>query len=168
MMETQIYSAMTRYNRWMNNNLLEACAQIPDEARKRDLGAPFGSIHGLWNHILVADRIWLARFTEQPMPYSSLNTEVCVDFADFRVERAHTDDAIDAFIASLSAEKLTEPFSFVPLSSPIRRTLPFYIVVSHLFNHQTHHRGQISALLEHLGGDCGVTDLAAMQEWQME
>jgi uncharacterized damage-inducible protein DinB len=167
MLELEIYRAHARYNRWMNEKLLAACAQLSDEERKRDLGAPFGSIHGLWNHILLADRGWLARFAGEPFPFKSLDEEICADFAQLRSQRAQTDDALDQFVGGLTPEQLSAPFSFVSLSNPKRRTLPLYVAVSHLFNHQTHHRGQITALLEQLGGDCGVTDLAAMSELEI-
>jgi uncharacterized damage-inducible protein DinB len=62
---------------------------------------------------------------------------------------------------------LEAPFTIITLSNPRPRTIPLYVAVSHVFNHQTHHRGQITALLEHLGGDCGVTDLAAMPELEI-
>lgn len=167
MLELEIYGAHARYNRWMNEKLLAACALLSDEERKTDLKAPFRSIHGLWNHILLADRAWLARFAGEPVPFQSLDEELCADFAQLIAQRAQTDDAITAFVVGLTPQRLGAPFSFVSLSNPKRRTLPLYIAVSHLFNHQTHHRGQISALLEQLGGDCGVTDLAAMKEWEI-
>lgn len=167
MLEIEIYRALARYNRWMNERLLHACAQLSDAARNQASGAPFGSIHGVWNHILVADRIWLARFEQRPLPFSRLDTQVCADFEELRRQRAQTDDAIDAFVASLSSEKLAAPFSFVSISNPQQKTFPFWFVVTHFFNHQTHHCGQISALLEQAGGDCGVTDLLAMPELAM-
>ncbi len=167
MLELEIYRAHARYNRWMNEKLLAACALLSDEERRRDLGAPFGSIHGLWNHILLADRGWLSRFAGEPFPFQSLDEEICADFAPLRQERAQTDDAIDQFVAGLTPERLEAPLTFVSLSIPRRRSLPLYVAVSHLFNHQTHHRGQITALLEQLGGDCGVTDLAALPELEI-
>ncbi len=153
---------MTRYNRWMNERLMATCSQLSDEERKRDRGAPFGSIHGLWNHILVADRLWLARFEGAPLPYSRLDEEICADWDELQTERALTDAAIDAFIAALSDEKLDATLYFVSLSNPQPRQLPLWVAVQHLFNHQTHHRGQITALMEQAGLDCGVTDFAAM------
>lgn len=167
MLELEIYRAHARYNRWMNEKLLAACALLSDEERKRDLGAPFGSIHGLWNHILLVDRAWLARFAGEPVPFKSLGEEICADFAPLREARSQTDDALDQFVAGLTPERLGAPLSFSLMSNPQRRTLPLYVAVSHVFNHQTHHRGQITALLEHLGGDCGITDLAAMSELEI-
>lgn len=167
MNEPEIYRALSRYNSWMNQNLGQACSPIGEEARKKPSGAPFGSIHGLWNHLLVADRIWLARFEHRTPPYTALDAQVTADFEALRDERALTDRAIALFVEKLSPDDLSAPFSFTPLTNPRTRTFPFWVCVSHLFNHQTHHRGQISALLEQAGGDCGVTDLLAMPGLEM-
>ncbi len=160
----QSLQRMARYNRWMNERLMTTCSQLSDAERKRDRGAPFGSIHGLWNHILLADRLWLARFAATPMPYSRLDEEVCADWNELLRERAQTDDAIDAYVAALSEEKLASTLHFVSLSNPTPRDLPLWVAVQHLFNHQTHHRGQITALMEQAGLDCGVTDLPMMPD----
>jgi uncharacterized damage-inducible protein DinB len=165
MQATEIYRTLSRYNQWMNGNLLEACSKLSDEERKRDLRAPFGSIHGLWNHLLLTDRGWLARFAGKPFPYPSLSLELYSDFEELRAERAKTDAEIDAFAAALKPESLSEPFTVIPVSNPTPRTIPYFVAVTQLFNHQTHHRGQITALVEQLGGDCGVTDFAAMSDW---
>jgi uncharacterized damage-inducible protein DinB len=167
MQATEIYHTLSRYNSWINLKLLEACSKLSDEDRKRDTGAPFRSIHGLWNHLLLTDRGWLARFEGQPFPYPSLDLILYNDFEELRVERARTDEAIDAFVATLTPEQLGQPFTMIPMSNPRPRTFLFYVGVTHLFNHQTHHRGQITALLEQLGGDCGVTDLGAMPELEL-
>ena len=159
-----IFSRLTRYNRWMNERLMQTCSQLSDAERKQNRGAPFGSIHGLWNHLLVCDRLWLARFENAPMPYSRLDAEICADWDELRAQRALTDDAIDAYIASLSDEQLDSTLHFVSMSNPQPRQLPLWVATQHLFNHQTHHRGQITALMEQAGLDCGVTDLAAMPQ----
>ncbi len=75
-------------------------------------------------------------------------------------ERAKTDDAIDAFVATLTAEKLAGPLRF--LRRGVLNELPLWHAVAHLFNHQTHHRGQVTTLLMQAGEDPGVTDLVAM------
>ena len=90
-----------RYNRWMNEKLYRAAASLSDEARKRDLGAFFKSIHGTLNHLLLADRVWLSRFQGVPAPEGfmapgirSLDQELYADFDDLRRERALTDSAL--------------------------------------------------------------------------
>lgn len=161
-MEIEMLRRMARYNRWMNEKLMATCSQISDEARKQDRGAPFRSIHGLWNHLLVCDRLWLARFESSRLLYTSLDHEICADWNDLLHERARTDAAIDAFVETLTAEKLRSMLRFTGISNPQERELPLWIAVQHFFNHQTHHRGQITALMEQAGLDCGVTDIAAI------
>ena len=163
-MNSPIYQQMTRYNRWMNERLMATCSQLSDAARKQPRRVPFDSIHGLWNHLLLCDRAWLHRFEGTPVPFSRLDEEICADWDELRIQRAQTDDAIDAFVAALTPEKLDSTLHFVSMSNPTPRELPLWIAVSHLFNHQTHHRGQITALMEQAGLDCGVTDLAAMPD----
>ncbi|RYG71458.1 DUF664 domain-containing protein [bacterium] len=162
MQVTEIFRTFSTYNQWINQSLLEACYKLSDEDRKRDTGAPFRSIHGIWNHLLLTDRGWLARFAGEPFPYPSLALILYDDFEELRAERAKTDAEIEAFVASLTPERLGESLTFTLMSRPQQVSLTFYIGAMQLFNHQTHHRGQITALLEQLGGDCGVTDLGAM------
>ena len=161
-MKSEIYRQMALYNRWMNERLMSTCSQLSDEERKRDRGAPFGSIHGLWNHILLCDRAWLCRFEGARAPYSTLNEELFAHWDELKVKRALTDDSIDAYIAALTEDKLHSTLRFTAMSNPQSRELTLWIAVQHLFNHQTHHRGQITAVMEQAGLDCGVTDLAAM------
>ncbi len=156
------FGRMARYNRWMNTRLMETCSQLSDAERRQPRGAPFGSIHGLWNHLLLVDRLWLARFDGAPLPYKSLDEEVCSDWDELKTERQRTDDAIDAYLNSLTQEKLAATLSVTALSTGRQFEMPLWIAVQQLFNHQTHHRGQVTALMEQAGLDCGVTDIAAM------
>ena len=161
-MTTEYFQLMSRYNRWMNEKLLDVCSAMPDELRRADRGAWFKSVHGTLNHILLCDRLWLGRFTHQPYPARSLDEELYHDWDEFKVERAKTDDAIDAWLASLSDDDLKAPLTFTSLSKPQERTVTLWILLAHLFNHQTHHRGQITTIMEQLGYDSGVTDLPMM------
>jgi uncharacterized damage-inducible protein DinB len=159
--------AFAQYNRWMNEKLLAGCAELSDDERKLDRNAPFKSIHGIWNHILLADRIWLGRFLGEPYSFKTLGDEVCADFAELRAELAKADDAIEAFAEGLTDEKLASIFEFTPVVNPVTLRLPLWLVVTHMFNHQTHHRGQITALMEQAGLDCGVTDILRLPGWGM-
>lgn len=149
---------MAEYNYWMNQKLYTICAEIPDSERREDLGAFFKSIHGTLNHILVGDRIWLGRFTEQPF-LAKLDQEIYTDFDELRREREATDLQIIGWSEQLTSERLNQPFSFTSSSDGKTRVRPTWLLVTQLFNHQTHHRGQIATLLSQLGYDLGVTDL---------
>jgi uncharacterized damage-inducible protein DinB len=151
-----------RYNRWMNERLLDACEALSDAARKEDRGAPFRSVHGTVNHLLLTDLLWLGRFRGEPFTVQSLGQELYADWGELREARRRTDDAIDAWVEGLDTEALTGTVSFTAVSRPVEYTLPMTLAVMHLFNHQTHHRGQLTVLMEQSGVDCGVTDLGAM------
>jgi len=150
---------MAAYNRWMNERLYALCAELSDEERKRDLRAFFRSIHGTLNHLLLTDRLWLGRFTGALLKIQGLDQELYADFAELRRERERTDGALAKWVATLSDATLAAPFTFASYTNPQSRTLPLWTAVTHLFNHQTHHRGQLTTLLNQTGRDPGVTDL---------
>lgn len=153
------YTTMAEYNHWMNQNLYATCADIPDAKRKEDLGAFFKSIHGTLNHILIGDRIWMGRFTHQPF-VAKLDQDLYADFDELRREREQTDQDILTWAQQLSPEWLNAPFAFTSTQQPVKtRTRFAWLLVTHLFNHQTHHRGQLTTLLSQLGYDLGRTDL---------
>ena len=150
---------MAEYNRWMNERLLEAAASLPDEERKRDAGAYFRSIHGTFNHLLLTDRLWMGRFTGEPFAVDSLDKELCADFDTLRSERTGEDQRILAWAASLTAEQVQGDLVYTSAVRAEPRRFPYWLALSHFFNHQTHHRGQITTLLKQQGVDPGVTDL---------
>ena len=114
MMSPEWLGASARYNRWMNDKLYGLAAEPSDEARKRDGRAFFKSIHGTFNHILLADRVWLARFEGQTFPNGfmgpggirSLDQELYADFEDLCRERVLADDELTAWVSGLTHERL--------------------------------------------------------------
>jgi len=167
MMSPEWLGASARYNRWMNDKLYGVAAALSDEARKRDCGAFFKSIHGTFNHLLLADRVWLARFKGVSAPSGfmapgirSLDQELYSDFEELRHQRALTDEELSAWISELTSERLWAPLIFLRRGQ--KSESPLWWAIAHLFNHQTHHRGQITTLFTQLGCDAGVTDLFAM------
>ena len=155
---------MARYNRWMNEKLYACCAQLTDAQRKEDVGAFFKSIHGTLNHLLVGDRVWMGRFTGVPFAVRSLAQELYADFAELREERARTDGEIVAWSERLRAEDLDGVLAYTSIVNPAPRTEAMDLAVTHFFNHQTHHRGQLTTLLMQRGIDPGVTDLMWMEK----
>jgi uncharacterized damage-inducible protein DinB len=157
-----------RYNRWMNEKLYAVAEKLTDEERKRDRGAFFKSIHATLNHLLVADRVWMGRFTGAPLQdgwmapggIRSIDQELYADFDELRAERKKTDAEIEHFVATLTADQLSASFRYV--RAGVAHKSPLWWLVVHLFNHETHHRGQVTTLLMQAGHDPGVTDLIAM------
>lgn len=166
-MQSKTYAnALATYNRWMNERLYDCCAKLSDAERKRDAGAFFKSIHGTLNHLLLADRIWLGRFTDKPFVVTSLDQELYRDFDELRRERAITDDAITSWAAALTDGDLAGELAYTSVVNPQPRRYPLWFAVAHFFNHQTHHRGQLTTLLSQRGIDPGVTDLIWLPGWQ--
>ncbi|MCK5361878.1 MAG: damage-inducible protein DinB [Gammaproteobacteria bacterium] len=154
-----IFTTMAQYNRWMNGRLYAVCAEIPDAERKRDRGAFFKSIHGTLNHLLLGDRLWLGRFLHRPFPVDSLDQDLYPDFDELRAEREGTDQEILDFSGSLDEEALARDFRFTTIVDPGEHVFPFRHVLQQFFNHQTHHRGQVTTLIKQAGYEPGVTDL---------
>jgi uncharacterized damage-inducible protein DinB len=155
---------LAAYNRWMNRRLYECCAALPDAERKRDAGAFFKSIHGTLNHLLLADRIWLGRFFGEPFPARSLDQELYADFGELRAQREITDGVIAAWTDTLAEAALAADLAYTSMANPQPRRHPLWFAVAHFFNHQTHHRGQLTTLLVQRGIDPGVTDLIWLPE----
>lgn len=158
--------AMARYNTWMNAKLYSCCASLSDEQRKRDLGAFFGSIHGTLNHLLLADRIWMGRFTGEPFTAGSLRDELYADFDELRSARVAEDARIERWVATLTPAAVAGELRYQSIVNPQPRVYPLWFALTHFFNHQTHHRGQVTTLLMQLGVDVGVTDLIMLPEFQ--
>jgi uncharacterized damage-inducible protein DinB len=168
MISSEWLRSLARYNRWMNDKLYGLASTLNDEARKRDDGAFFKSIHGTFNHLLLADRVWLARFTGVTVPNGSigpggihsLDQELYADFEELRRERTLTDDTLSEWVDGLTPERLAAPLVYMRQGKKLEP--PLWWAVAHVFNHQAHHRGQITTLLTQKGCDPGVTDLFAM------
>lgn len=164
--------AFARYNSAFNRRLFDCVGHLDDSQRRQDLGAFFGSIHATLNHILLADRIWLGRFASAfptltslhgaalVQRFDSLRQELCADFDTLRAEREQTDAVIIAWADQLGDPLLAQTMRYAN-SQGQQREHPAWLAAAHLFNHQTHHRGQITTLLSQLGHDPGVTDFIA-------
>ena len=152
---------MARYNRWQNESLYAAAATLSDAERKRDRGAFFKSIHGTFNHLLWGDHNWMSRFTTLPKPPIS-NAQSTVWFDDFevlRAERMRFDGLISDWAANIDAAWLTGDFSWTSGAAAKRLSGPSWMIVTHFFNHQTHHRGQVHAMLTAVGAKPDDTDI---------
>jgi uncharacterized damage-inducible protein DinB len=159
MQNLEYYVVMADYNQWMNQRLYALCAEIPDETRKTDAGAFFKSIHGTLNHLLYGDRAWMRRFTQRSFDLPKIGQDLYDNFDELRHARNEMDGELCAWSRSLSSEWLGELFTFTSAVDGKTRTRPAWLLVTHMFNHQTHHRGQLTTLLSQLGYDPGVTDL---------
>ena len=157
-----IFPTYARYNAWMNESLYAGCARLSDAQRKKDMGAFFKSIHGTLNHVLVGDRMWMARFTGKPFPALTLDAIVHKEFDELWATRRQFDEEIRDFVDKLKDDWLVQPFTFTSVAYGRTFTYPAWFLVMHMFNHQTHHRGQVTTLMKQCGVDPGPTDLPVM------
>lgn len=152
------FQRMARYNRWANGLIYDAAAKIPDEAYRRDVGAFFGSVHGTLNHLLAADRIWLKRLTGEGEAPARLDAVLFDDFGALRDARETEDERLLAWTGRLSPEDFERDFSYRNMAGEIFAN-PLDLILGHVFNHQTHHRGQAHAIIGHLGFEPPSMDL---------
>jgi uncharacterized damage-inducible protein DinB len=152
---------MARYNRWQNENLYGVADALPDAERRRDRGAFFGSIHGTLNHLLWADRIWMSRFAGTPRPAGGIPESVALygDWDELKRERAAFDAVIVDWTDRLDDTALAGDMTWYSGAVKAEVTKPKWLLVTHMFNHQTHHRGQVHCMLTQAGGKPGDTDL---------
>ena len=157
---------MALYNQWMNEKLYSVCSDIPDEDRKKDMGAFFKSIHGTLNHILYGDKAWMGRFTGNSFHISKIGQDLYNEFDKLKEERFITDRYIFDWSYSLSKSWLESPFEFKSNVDGKARTRPAWVLVTHMFNHQTHHRGQVTTLIKQLGYEPGITDIPWLPDYE--
>lgn len=153
---------MANYNTWMNEKIYNVCAGISDEQRKADMKVFFKSIHGTLNHLLWGDRAWMSRFNGKTYQLTKIGEDLYDQFDVLRQERTKMDEEIKQWVNNLNEEWLLEDLTFDSIAYKKTITIPRSLAVIQLFNHQTHHRGQITTLLSQLGIDYGATDLPVM------
>ena len=164
MVNPRPYRTFARYNAWMNQKVYAVCTEIEDAERKRDRGAFFGSIHGTLNHLLFGDRAWIGRFTGKAYANAPIGTDLYEDFDELHGARQEMDRDILAWSENLTEAWLNGELTWTSALDGRTRARPNWLLASHLFNHQTHHRGQLTTLLSQLGYDVGPTDLPWLPE----
>lgn len=153
---------MAEYGVWMNGKIYSAAAALPDEERKRDRGAFFGSIHRTLEHLVWGDQIWLARFDGKVRQTATIGAELFTDFDAMRSAREALDGELLAWAKSVDAAWLAEPMTMTSRVYGFSITHPRWVFVTQMMNHGTHHRGQVTTLLSQLGVDIGPTDVPVL------
>lgn len=159
-MPSEYFVTWAGYNAWANRRLYQACATLAEADYLRPRAGAFGSLHALLNHVLVTDRIWIARIDGRTVPTLRLDQVLYADLVALKVARAAEDERLRHLVAGLSATRLHEPLAWRDAAGE-RRSAPLALVLGHLFNHQTHHRGAAQALLSQAGVSAPPLDLTA-------
>ena len=170
---TEYLQRMARYNRWMNRKLYAKVQLLSHDELAKDRGAFFRSIIGTLNHILVGDMFWLRRFSgsnackgalapirELAMP-TALHDMLYDDIQVLASKREELDRLILSFSETWSDEMLGTTIRYRNMAGE-KHEQPLGPLLQHLFNHQTHHRGQVTTLLSQAGIDPEATDLLVM------
>lgn len=153
---------MAKYNAWANARLYGMARDLPDESYRRNVGAFFGSLHGTLNHLLGTDRIWMHRFTGTGDPPKTLDEILFEDLPSLELARREQDTRIVQYIDGLSDSDIRKDVAYVMTNGKPQR-YPLEDLLAHLFNHQTHHRGQAHTILTLLGiTEPQSLDLSAM------
>ncbi len=149
---------MARYNKWANARISAAAMAISEAEYMAERGAFFGSIHGALNHLLLVDRLWRGRVEDKPYPADSLD-ETVADSRDALLQlRAAEDDILIRFTDSFDAESLAQKISYKSLIG-FSASDQINVILAHMFNHATHHRGQVHGLFSQLPSDPPPLDL---------
>ena len=169
MIDRAYVQRIARYNRWQNENLYGVADAMPAEDRRRERGAFFGSIHGTLSHLLWGDRTWMGRFTGTPKPAGGIAELVSLypDWDGLKAARTAFDQTLLDWADAVDDTWLAADHTYYSgYSGAMKRdvTLPRWLLVTHMFNHQTHHRGQVHCMLTQAGGKPFDTDLPFMPE----
>lgn len=156
------FAEMAHYNAWANRRLFDMATKVSHEAYSRDVGAYFKSLHGTLNHLLTTDRIWFRRLTGVGDHPATLDAILCDTLIDLASARGREDRRIIEFVDGLSDEQLWDYLTYHTLNGTQQRQRRVDIL-AHLFNHQTHHRGQAHGILSILGANPLPLDLLIMQ-----
>lgn len=157
---------MANYNAWANARLFEMALGLPDDLYRKDVGAYFGSLHGTLNHLLVADSIWMRRLTGTGDHPARLDAIMFDDLPSLYAARQTVDQRIIAFAQSLSDADLNAIWEYQTIGGVTYRQTR-RDTLAHVFNHQTHHRGQAHTILTILGvTEPDSLDLLTMQREQ--
>ncbi|MBY0338462.1 MAG: DinB family protein [Acetobacteraceae bacterium] len=152
---------MAAYNAEMNRRFYAAADTLTDAQRRADGGAFFRSIHETLSHLLWGDRIWMSRFDGWEAPTGGIRASTALfdDWATLRAARTETDARIMEWAAALDPRALEGDLTWFSGATGREMTKPRWLLIAHMFNHQTHHRGQVHALLTRAGASTGDTDL---------
>jgi uncharacterized damage-inducible protein DinB len=160
MITAEYVTSLANYNKWQNDNIIESADKLDDEQRQKDVGAFFGSIQGTLSHLLWGDSIWLDRLTHTSYQASPIDDSGLVwrNWEQYKIARKAMDQRLIRWAETVTNNWLSGVLTYTT-SRGIEVTKPIDLLVTHIFNHQTHHRGQVHCLLTQFGVATKDTDL---------
>ncbi len=164
MITPEYCSTMARYGWWQNESLVAAADELTPEERAKDRGAFFGSIERTMNHLLWGDLIWMSRFDGGDAPKGGIadSGTLVPDWQMFKARRAEVNARMLTWADTLDGAELEGDLAWFSIVLGRELTKPKALCVTHMFNHGTHHRGQIHAMLTAAGARPDDTDLIIM------
>jgi uncharacterized damage-inducible protein DinB len=159
----QNFAMFAAYNAWANERIYDAAAELSEHEFSRDAGAFFRSMKGTLNHLLVADRIWMKRFTGEGEHPATLDAILHEALPALRLARQAEDRRIRGWVNGLTEEQLAGRFTYMTVSDMRTVSQRFAPALAHFFNHHTHHRGQAHTILSLLGREPPSLDLISFQ-----
>ncbi len=145
------FEQFAAYNKWANARLYEAALKLDDASYRKDVGAFFKSMHGTLNHLLLVDRRWFGRLMGSDDGPQKLNTILYESRTDLAAARAEEDDKIVRTVSSYTADDLDKTIAYSTTSGK-PQVQKREEILAHVFNHQTHHRGQAHTIISLLTG----------------
>ncbi|MGB0958655.1 MAG: DinB family protein [Halocynthiibacter sp.] len=157
---------MARYNLWQNKEMLAIVGSLPKEERQKNRGSFFGSIEATLYHLLWGDRIWMSRFDGWDVPKGQIaeSVEFARGWSSYLIERRDADRKILHWSEGLSEEDLSWELVWHSHAMGQEVSRPLSLCITHFINHQTHHRGQIHAMISACGVKPHISDLFFMPD----
>lgn len=157
-MDVAYFQTLAAYNQWANRCLYNAVAKLAPGEFEKERPAFFRSIKGTLNHILVGDRVWLAHLQGVRSGIDRLDAILYDDLAALRAAREAEDERLAQLLATFDDARLAGTLTYTTLSAPKTFMTPMRFVLGHVFNHQTHHRGQVHDMLSQTAAAPPVLD----------
>jgi uncharacterized damage-inducible protein DinB len=158
----EYFRLLAGYNARVNRTMFDILSALPDESRRKEIGSYFHSIYGVLSHVYDSDLVWLKRFRAAYPDYRSLEspelsrevisltTEMFPDFQELRARREAMDELFVAFCGEIQTDGLDRTLAYTNTRGEQKGYLVWQVLI-HIFNHQTHHRGQIAGFLDQMG-----------------
>ncbi len=141
------FRRLARYNRWANARLYAAVGELDAAAFQAPRASVFGSLCGTLNHLYVGDRCWLARFEQIAVPHRALDEVPHPLFPHLRAARLVEDARIIRLMDEASEDWIGGTLHYTSIVDGRTVSAPMELALTHFFNHQTHHRGQVHGML---------------------